>query len=110
MSVVPDDIRHRVKQIYLYMAEYILQAMLDRWGKRFEELNAKREAELKPGPKENLFDQLTETFTREQLNLLIEKQGKVTPDKVFINRWKKLRVIEIIDKNTFRKVKKGGQS
>ena len=110
LSVVPDNIRRFVKQIYLYMAEYILQAMLDRWGKRFEELNAKREAELKPGPKENLFDQLTETFTREQLNLLIEKQGKVTPDKVFINRWKKLRVIEIIDKNTFRKVKKGGQS
>ena len=109
-SVLPDNIRRFVKQIYLYMAEYILQAMLDRWGKRFEELNAKREAELKPGPKENLFDQLTETFTREQLNLLIEKQGKVTPDKVFINRWKKLRVIEIIDKNTFRKVKKGGQS
>ena len=110
LSVVPDNIRRFVKQIYIYMAEYILQAMLDRWGKRFEELNAKREAEQKPGPKENLFDQLTETFTREQLNLLIEKQGKVTPDKVFINRWKKLRVIEIIDKNTFRKVKKGGQS
>ena len=109
-SVLPDNIRRFVKQIYLYMAEYILQAMLDRWGKRFEELNAKREAELKPGPKENLFDCLTDTFTREQLNLLIEKQGKVTPDKVFINRWKKLRVIEIIDKNTFRKVKKGGQS
>lgn len=110
MSVVPDNIRRFVKQIYLYMAEYILKGMLDRWGKRFEDLNAKREAELKPGPKENLFDQLTETFTREQLNLLIEKQGKVTPDKVFINRWKKLRVIEIIDKNTFRKVKKGGRS
>lgn len=100
-----DLIRKRVRQIYLYMAEYILQAMLDRWGKRFEELNAKREAEQKPGPKENLFDQLTETFTREQLNLLIEKQGKVTPDKVFINRWKKLRVIKIIDKNTFMKLR-----
>ena len=110
MSVVPDNIRRFVKQIYLFMAEYILKGMMDRWGKRFEDLNAKREAELKPGPKENLFDQLTETFTREQLNLLIEKQGKVTPDKVFINRWKKLRVIEIIDKNTFRKVKKGGRS
>ena len=109
-SLTLDIIQKRVRQIYLFMAEYILQNMLKRWGKRFEELNAKREAELKPGPKENLFDQLTETFTREQLNLLIEKQGKVTPDKVFINRWKKLRVIEIIDKNTFRKVKKGGQS
>ena len=105
LKIQNEVIQKRVRQIYLYMAEYILQAMLDRWGKRFEELNAKREAELKPGPKENLFDQLTETFTREQLNLLIEKQGKVTPDKVFINRWKKLRVIEIIDKNTFRKLK-----
>ena len=100
-----DTIQKRVKQIYLYMAEYILESMLTRWGKRFEELNTKREAEQKHGPKENLFDQLTETFTREQLNILIEKQGKVTPDKVFINRWKKLRVIEIIDKNTFRKMK-----
>lgn len=98
-------IQKRVRQIYLFMAEYILQNMLDRWGKRFEDLNSKREAEQKPGPKENLFDCLTETFTREQLNLLIEKQGKVTPDKVFLNRWKKLRVIEIIDKNTFRKLK-----
>jgi hypothetical protein len=104
-SLTLDIIQKRVRQIYLFMAEYILQNMLERWGKRFEELNAKGEAELKPGPKENLFDQLTETFTREQLNLLIEKQGKVTPDKVFINRWKKLRVIEIIDKNTFRKLK-----
>ena len=109
-SLTLDIIQKRVRQIYLFMAEYILQNMLERWGKRFEELNAKREAELKPGPKENLFDQLTETFTREQLNLLIEKQGKVTPDKVFINRWKKLRVIENINKNTFHKVKKGGRS
>ena len=109
-SLTLDIIQKRVRQIYLFMAEYILQNMLERWGKRFEELNAKREAELKPGPKENLYDQLTDTFTREQLNLLIEQQGKVTPDKVFINRWKKLRVIEIIDKNTFRKTKKGGQS
>ena len=105
MSIGSDSIRHRVKQIYLFMAEYILQNMLSRWGKKFEELNAKREAEQKHGPKENLFDQLTETFTREQLTVLIEKQGKVTPDKVFINRWKKLKVIEIIDKNTFKKVK-----
>lgn len=104
-TINTDIIQKRVKQIYLYMAEYILNGMLDRWGKRFEELNVKREAELKPGPKECLFDQLTETFTREQLNLLIEKSGKVTPDKVFLNRWKKLKVIEVVDKNTFKKVK-----
>ena len=86
------------------MAEYILTGMMERWGKRFEDLNLKREQEQKAGPKESLFDMLTETFTREQLNLLIEKQGKATPDKVFLSRWKKLKVIEMIDKNTFRKI------
>ncbi len=105
LKIKNEVIQRRVRQIYLFMAEYILDGMLSRWGKRFDDLNSKREAEQKAGPKECLFDQLTETFTREQLNLLIEKQGKVTPDKVFINRWKKLKVIEIIDKNTFRKLK-----
>lgn len=98
-------VQKRVRQIYLFMADYILNAMLNRWGKQFDELNSKRELAQKHGPKECLFDQLPETFTREQLNLEIERQGKSTPDKTFINRWKKLRVIEFIDKNTFRKLK-----
>ena len=103
-------LQKRVKQIYLFMAEYILKGMLERWGSKFEEFNQKREQGMKAGPRESLFDQLTDTFTREQLNLLIEKQGKVTPDKVFLCRWKKLRVIEMVDKNTFRKTKRGGAS
>ena len=88
------------------MAEYILNGMMERWGQKFEALNNKREADQKPGPKECLFDMLPETFTREQLHLTIEQQGKVTPVKTFIYQWKKLKVIEIIDKNTFKKVKK----
>lgn len=98
-------VQKRVRQIYLFMADYILQSMLERWGNRFETLNNKREKENKPGPKECLFDQLSDTFSRDQLNRLIEQSGKVTPDKVFIYRWKKLRVIEVIDRNNFRKVK-----
>lgn len=97
-------IQTRVRQIYLYMAEYILNGMMDRWGKRFEELNAKRDQENKPGPKNSLFDQLTETFDRSQLRALIEQQGKTTPDKVFLSQWKKLRVIEMVDKDTYRKI------
>lgn len=99
-------VQKRVRQIYLFMADYILQSMLERWGNRFETLNNKREKENKPGPKECLFDQLSDTFSRDQLNRLIEQSGKVTPDKVFIYRWKKLHVIEQVDKDTFRKIKK----
>ena len=99
-------IQKRVRQIYLFMADYILDGMMERWGKRFEELNTKREQENKPGPKAVLFDQLSDTFNRSQLRALIEQQGKTTPDKVFLSQWKKLRVIEEVEKDTFRKVKK----
>lgn len=99
-------IQKRVRQIYLYMAEYILTGMLSRWGKQFEALNSKREQENKQEEKPMLFDQLTEVFTREQLKLQIEKQGLTTPYRVFLYQWKKLRVIEGIDKNTFKKIVK----
>ena len=105
-SLSTEDIRKRVRQIYLFMADYILDGMMDRWGKRFEELNTKRDQENKPGPKTILFDQLSETFNRAQLRSLIEQQGKTTPDKVFLSQWKKMRVIEMIDNDTFKKVQK----
>ena len=103
-QLTEDTIRRRVSQIYHYMAEYILDGMLARWGVQFENLNAKRELENKQEDKPVLFDQLTEVFTREQLKLQIEKQGLTTPYRVFLCQWKRLRVIEGLDKNTFKKI------
>ena len=103
-QLTEDTIRRRVSQIYHYMAEYILAGMLARWGVQFENLNAKRELENEQEDKPMLFDQLTEVFTREQLKLQIEKQGLTTPYRVFLYQWKRLRVIEDIDKNTFKKI------
>ena len=99
-----ETIHKRVRQIYLFMADYILDGMLARWGKRFEELNTKRENENRPGPKTVLFDQLSETFSRSQLRALLEQEGKSTPERVFICQWKRLRVIEEVEKDVFRKV------
>ena len=103
-QLTEETIRRRVSQIYHYMAEYILAGMLARWGVQFENLNAKRELENKQEDKPVLFDQLTEVFTREQLKLQIEKQGLTTPYRVFLCQWKRLRVIEDVDKNTFKKI------
>ncbi len=105
VALSPEVIQKRVKQIYLFMADYILDGMMERWGKRFEELNTKRENENRPGPRNILYDQLSDTFNREQLRAVLEQQGKATPVKVFLSQWKKLRVIEEVEKDMFRKLK-----
>ena len=105
-NISTDAIHKRVRQIYLYMAEYILNGMLDRWGKRFEELNSKREQDNRPGPKSILFDKLSNTFNRAQLRAVIEEEGKATPERIFLSQWKKLRVIEEIEKDVYHKVGK----
>lgn len=104
-ALSPEVIQKRVRQIYLFMADYILDGMMERWGKRFEELNTKRDRENKPGPKTVLFDLLTETFNRDQLRAMIEQQGMTTPVKVFVCQWKKMRVIEEVEKDVYRKLK-----
>lgn len=94
----------RAKQIYLFMAEYILSQLLAKWGTRFEELNAKRISDTTSKPK--LYDLCPETFTRDQLRTLVKQQNLLTPVRIFIAQWKSWGAIEIIDKNTFKKTSK----
>jgi len=94
--------KHCIK-IYRFMSEYILQGLLNRWGDKFNELNAKRAGESTV-QKPKLYDLCTETFTRDQLKLLIKQQDLTTPARTFISLWKKLKLIVEIDKNTFKKV------
>ena len=102
-GLTTEVVRRRVRQIYLFMADYVLDNMLNRWGKRFEDLNTKRENDNRPGPKIVLFDQLSDSFSRAQLRAVIQQEGKATPERIFLSQWKKLRVIEEVEKDTYRK-------
>jgi hypothetical protein len=99
-----DKMQKLCKKIYLYMAEYTLNSMLNRWGKKFEELNQKRDLSHMVQSKPILFEQLTSPFTRDQLNLKIEELGLTTPSRSFLCMWRKMKVIRELDKNTFEKV------
>ena len=92
------------RKIYLFMSEYIIEQMLNRWGKKFNELNNKRHDDTTPD-NNCLFDMLTTEFTRDQLKLIIKQIGCTTPAKQFIWMWgpKNMNIIEIIDKNHFKK-------
>jgi len=92
------------RKLYQFLAEFIIENMLRRWGKKFNELNKKRYDEEQT-PDKQLFKMLTPEFTRDQLKLLIKELGCTTPAKQFIWMWgpKKMNVIEVVDKNHFRK-------
>lgn len=96
-------VRKRVKQIYLAMAEQILLGMLQKWGRRFEDLQAKR-IELTSNIRQPLYDQLPETFSRELLRETIKRLQLSTPDWVFLSKWNARALISKVDKNIFKKL------
>ena len=96
-------VRRKVRQIYLAMAEQILRGMLEKWGKRFEELQAKR-IELTAPVRRDLFGNLPAAFNRELLRETIKRLELVTPDWVFLSKWNARGLIRRISKNQFQKI------
>lgn len=92
------------KKVYLYMADYIINALLNRWGSRFEELNAKREEGRGNAQEPTLYDQLSTEFTRDQLTALLKQREKKTPARIFICQWSKRKLIQAIGNNRFKKL------
>lgn len=93
------------KLIYQYMAEYIFQGLVNRWGKVYDDLNAKRKGTQVSDRMPGLYDLCSDTFSRDQLKVLIEQQGCTTHYRQFIYKWTRDGFIVAIDKNHFRKVK-----
>ena len=95
----PDDenVRRSVCRFYCFMASYILNALMSRWGKRFEEMQMNED--IDDSPKATLCDQLPQKFSRDQLRELIVKLNLTTPAKVFICKWKRARLIHQPDKS-----------
>jgi len=98
-----EQAQKRTRQIYLFMAEYLLEATINRWGKRYTDSNNKRKQDNKQDKRPVLFDTLPEEFSRELLKEKIIAQGLTTPVREFICMWKSKKLIQIIDKNTCKK-------
>ena len=95
--------RKKVKQIYLAMAEQILSGMLEKWGKRFEDLQAKR-IELSSPVKRDLYANLPQDFYRDLLRETIKRLELTTPAWVFLSKWNAKGLIKKISKNQFQKI------
>ncbi|MBQ7423954.1 MAG: hypothetical protein IJV19_04330 [Prevotella sp.] len=94
----------RCRKIYLYFADYILGMLLRRWGKTFEDLQARRVDLTADTGRPKLIDRLPRDFTRDQLRALIQEQQVATPDRILISQWKANHWIDEIAKFQYKKL------
>ena len=93
-----DDSRQKnVARFYRYMATYIVDGLLSRWGRQYEQMHKTEETD--EVVKVSLYDQLPDTFSRDQLRELIVKLDLSTPARVFISKWKRAKLIYISKEN-----------
>ena len=80
-----------VARFYRYMATYVVEGLLSRWGRQYEAMHKGEEEQ--DSTKVSLYDQLPETFSRDQLRELIVKLDLSTPARIFLSKWKRAKLI-----------------
>lgn len=102
------EIHRLVKQTYLSCADRILNNMLQRWGKSFEDISAEGDGE--PYHTIDYFSELPVEFSRKFLEEFLKQKGLRTPVRNIICNWRRWGWVEKYqkgeDKNIFRKTGK----
>ena len=101
---VEAQIQRKCRRIYHFMADYILQMLLSRWGKTFEDLQARRVDLSADTGRPKLIDRLPREFSRDQLRALITEAKVATPDRVLVSQWKANHWIEEKEKYNYLKL------
>ena len=97
-------IQRKCRKIYLFMADYILRMLLLRWGKTFEDLQARRVDLSADTGRPKLIDRLPREFSRDQLRALITEAKVATPDRILVSQWKANHWIEESDHFLYKKL------
>ncbi len=92
-----EKVQKHIIRFYRFMAQYTLDGLISRWGKRFEGMQKHDDSDDQP--KASLYDQLPHQFSRDQLRELIVKLDLSTPARIFISKWKRARLIHQPDNN-----------
>ena len=98
-----EQIRKLCIKVYRYLASYCVRSNNNRWGKVYEEGYRKQMAGAKNDKRKPLIEQLTNTFTRAQLDELISRNELDTEARFFISQWKSKGWIIKIRKNVYQK-------
>lgn len=96
--------QRRCRKVYNFFADYILRMLLSRWGKTFEDLQARRVDLTADTGRPKLIDRLPREFSRDQLRALIQEAQVATPDRILVSQWKANHWIEEKEKFQYLKL------
>lgn len=91
-----EQARSKCIRFYRYMAQYILQGLIDQWGKDYDQMHKYDPEDT--AQKVSLYDQMPHQFTRDQLNETCAKQG-LCAGRSFLSKWRKAKLIYQPDPN-----------
>ena len=84
------EARPKVARFYRFMAQYILDGQLRQWGDTFNELQQGKQTNEEKKP--SLFEQLPDTFSRDQLYELCYSLN-LSSGRIFLGKWKNKKFI-----------------
>lgn len=91
-------------KMYNFLADFILHGVMERWGAQYDEYYKQRAEGMNVSEKPRIIDLCTKEFTRNQLELVLEKEGSTTPSRQYIYLWKKNGLIKEIAVDTYQKL------
>lgn len=97
-------IQRKCRKLYNFFADYIIKMLLRRWGKTFEDLQARRVDLSADTGRPKLIDRLPKEFSRDQLRALITEAKVATPDRILVSQWKANHWIEESDHFLYKKL------
>ena len=92
-----ENARSKVIRFYRFMANYILNGLLDQWGSRYDDMH-RIDVETNTTQRVTLFAQTPQEITYDQLKELCMKLG-LAPARSFLSKWKKAKLILQPDPN-----------
>ena len=94
-------IRARVKEFYIWLADYVLSTTYFYWGEQMEA--AMKAVDISGKKSKDLFSVLPNEFTTENLKYAMEKMGLKTEPKVRLSQWRSSHLI-LSEGNVHRKI------
>jgi hypothetical protein len=95
-----------IQDFVLWFMDCDLHGIMSLWGIKYNQMMSESSTPKVSKYHNNLFVELPDEFTMQDLNVVIMKYGNTTNAVEAIHLWKKTGLIEKIGKGRYRKLKK----